>query len=471
MIRSTALACLLAAAANAQSTYVLQGGRTAMNMASNWAQASPFAATEAGKPQYTMFGQVDNTIVTQVSGGDMIDIGGSIQLSGNTVIQLGGAGTSATNPAVLMFGSGNGLPSARTSPATFGPPATAGSPTSPTFDWNCNLNWLVGASIPATPPCSTSMVQLPTVDARYTTTYNMASSAQSIMAAGSTMSYTTCPATGDSFMVGPAASVNLGGCTSNFGFGSGQCASPGVSMSCAPNNVQYGVVRGQISAIATIGAGSNVTMITGGAYAGQAFTLSPDGMSLLNVTEAMGPVTVITPATATSNGVYKIQNTTFDGTTGTIEGDRPSSSASGSDGAVSGNALLVIIIVVLLVVAVVVFALVVMKKNKNEGSSEAASPGGTAFENPLYDESSTDGPEDVPSGDGLYADGNTGGYMDVPAGGETDAGYMDVPAESSAAVYDDDAGALYDEATPEQDATGGYMDVNADGNEDDDDDF
>eukprot|EP00038_Savillea_parva_P005801 m.160055 g.160055 ORF g.160055 m.160055 type:complete len:452 (+) comp11894_c0_seq1:1031-2386(+) len=440
----TAVIATLAAMAQSQ-TYVLNSGVMDFNVQSRWMGASPY--TPSNLPASVSFGNANSNVVSQLYAGENIDVGASIMLNGNTRIIMNG---SPTSPSIITFGGAT----SRSNTATFAPPTSTADPMAPLFDWNCNLNWITNNAIPAIPPCGSTPTAIPNNQKTYfTTTYGAPGATQTITPAQSS-AMSTCPmvdgTSADTFFIGTMAAMTVVDCGSRFHFGAAPCQPAAITQSCAVNN---GVVTGDLGPTVTTTGTRTRTVITSGPYAGQVFMIQ--GNTVVNVT-ASSNVSAIQPATATMNGIYKINGGIFNGVTGNMiaETFAPTSAPTNAPDAAAaafkgtnGSILIIIIIVVAIIISAVVVMVVMKKKPSQDAAPYTKDASRAAFDNPIYnEETSTD---DV-------GEDSADGYMDVPANG--------APAVENAA-YDEEAtdGMMYEdgEGMYEDAATSGYMDVGA----------
>lgn len=175
--------------------------------------------------------------------------------------------------------------------------------------------------------------------------------------------------------MGTSASVSIPNCGTTFGFPTSSVSftcptTMGVASQCGPNNNAGAVLT------TTVASGLEVTVITAGSFAGQAFHVDPaDSTKLVNVTNL---VITVTAATSTTNGVYTVDGAQFNGANNNV-----AAASGGGGGGDSQGSLLIIVIVVLAVVIVAVIAFVVLKKNGGSDTGGVRNTEAAAFDNPL----------------------------------------------------------------------------------------
>eukprot|EP00035_Acanthoeca_spectabilis_P022278 m.442909 g.442909 ORF g.442909 m.442909 type:complete len:445 (+) comp18876_c0_seq1:2092-3426(+) len=437
MSRLAVIAGLVAGAVG-QQTYVWSGRSTILTDSANWNGASPL--DPANPVQSTSFGTAGQPLVAAVTDGTTLDLGGTVRFNTDTTLLLGSGVVGAGSTLLIPDATG------RSGVAVFDPvslnpagPTYANLGSQPAYDLTCNMNWRMGTStgaIPVQAPCSTTTLMIPTNNGSYTVSSFGASltvnSIQGSPMGGVTPTLTSCGGgSGYSQMLGSNSLVLLPNCptTVTFAMGTGQTSScsTGLSSSCGPS-VTF---RAELNASS---GGATYTMILRGPYAGIALQMS--GNMIMDVTTATN-VTM-------QSGLYVLGNVTIDPTTGAVAVNPAypvlsSSSASSASAVPGGSVGLIAIIAVIVIVVVVVIVVVLKKKGSGDNEPKMPTKSTIAFDNPLYDDAASPGFAEATydeSGNDAYLDVPIAsdqdfaetGYMDVHGGGEASGGYMDVDA-------------------------------------------
>mmetsp|Transcript_36694 Transcript_36694/g.96080 ORF Transcript_36694/g.96080 Transcript_36694/m.96080 type:complete len:435 (+) Transcript_36694:35-1339(+) len=432
MMRLAVIAATIAGAAG--QSYLWSGRQPVFNDESNW-QSGASPLTPSNLPTQTQLGNSGAPLLAAVNDGTILDLGAGIVFNGDTRLILGsgaaGQGSRLSLPAVATSRSG---------PAVFNPVDSqpAGSNyanlnTQPAFDATCNLNWRAAGAIPANPPCTNTVLQVPLNNgSNVISTFGNSISLFRFIGVNGNGNPTidNCgTAASTAQQLGRTNLVILPQCAASVRFGAQgqqtQNCPVGLSATCGPSVTFRAETNGSFTA-------ATYTVVLRGPYGGRAYQVGP--AVIVDVTDSAG-VTV-------SGNTIILGNASIDATTGAITRNnlypQPSTaSSSSSSGAVIGVAVICLIVVVGVIATV-------WYKKRTAQSNAAAAKNTVAFDNPLYDSGSNTKP------------GFSEGAYDNNTLGEGDDNYLDVPMADESGGYDADFGA---------EEAGGYMDVGPDGDD------
>jgi hypothetical protein len=428
------------------------------NDASSWTgTGNPAGSTFPTSTTYGVSGR--GSMTSTLTG--TVDVGSSLTFSGSAEIVLG------ANSAIEFNSPTNtnrgGVATWITLDTGFQNPraASAGSRIggmAAMADYNCPLNWRVDdGTVPLVPPTVSDDVIINS-GGKYVSTFGHQAQAMSINAAWTASSSPSLCTAHPGGIVFPSTG-SLAASVLDFG---STCS---VVMAGRPRPVNPSCGNLHVTTLEGSSPGTTVQLYTCADGTEDCGSL---GGTAVIVNNATGTAS-ITPAsfdsatqTYTVTGASQTAVISSTGDVTPVGGSADSSAGGGSSS--SGGGILLYIIIAAVVVVLVVAIIVVKKRSGGGGAGSSATQprsfGGVGFENPLYDERGAEG------GEGMYADspGQAGDYMDLPEGEDSAAGYMDVPNAEEPSydvnAYDDDSDNDEDDNN-DQVANGGYMDVDA----------